>query len=312
MKSHPAHRLKLRTALLSAVVVFFLASSAYAESVGVILTSGAPFYKAVHNEMMSLLSRNGYDKKIQFIVQEPHPDPISWSNAARKLIAADVSVMLTYGTAATVAAIRERPDIPILYVGVYEPVASGFKAKNATGVTSKTPLSSLLRYLRGCGNISELAVIYSSLEDDSALQLKELINISDNYNMKVTGLNLKRPADITGLVPNIKIDAIFITSSSSASAAYQTILNIAKSRKIPTASLLSGGDLYAIITLSPDPKEMAKMAEERLVRLLAGESPKTIHPASPKSMLIFNLREAVNQGIKIPMNLVTEATEIIE
>lgn len=303
----------LRQLVFAAAVVCSLCavSPCAAETVGVILTHDSPSAEKAYDAFVSALKKKGYGDRLELLTQKPYPDPISWSNASRKLIATDVDVLVTFGSPASLAAAHEKPRIPIVYAGLYAPLAKSLKLKNMTGVTTRTPVSSVLRYLKSFGPLKELGVFYSSWEDDSAFQYAELDEMSKKYGFNITRLNLKRSADISGIVPDKKFDAFFITSSFTAEATFQRILNMARNRKVPTASIIPPGDAHAVITLYVDPAETGSMAAEILIKIIKGKSPKNIKPLQPKSRLIFSMKEANELGVKIPMNVVTEATKII-
>ena len=72
--------------------------------VGVIMTADIPYYRSMHQSMFVALKQQlppGED--VEFILQRPFPDPIAWSNAARKLIAIEVDLIVSYGAPATQA-----------------------------------------------------------------------------------------------------------------------------------------------------------------------------------------------------------------
>lgn len=306
----------VRRALLIVVCVLaiLLVSSGrgHAETIGVIITHGESYYERIHQTLVTYLNGEGYGKRVKFLVQRPYPDPIAWSNASRKLIAADVDVIVTYGTPATLAAVKERTRIPILSVGVYEPVAEGITAKNVTGVCARYQVSSLVRYLRGSTTLKDLGVVYSSLEEDSRVQLAEIKKIAQRYDFAVTELNVRNPVDIAGTLSGVEVSALFVTSSSLANSVYATLLRISESRRIPTASLILRDDLNATMALSSNPEKMAREAAGKLVKLLEGVPPRDIPLSCAKDIeLVVNLRDARSLGMRVSMDLVIEATKVI-
>lgn len=302
----------LLVAFFLVLSVFVLPGESQAKTLGVIITRGEYFYEKVHESLISRLKAEGYLDKVEILVQRPYPDPIAWSNASRKLIAAEVDAIITYGTPSTFAAVKERSGIPIVYVGVYEPVAADMTAKNATGVCSKYQVSSLIRYLRDSVSLHELGVVYSSLEQDSDYQLSEIKKFSQRYGFAVTALNMKNASDIESMLSGVKINAIFITASSMANSVFPSVLRAAEDRRIPTASLIVRGDMNATMTLSNNPDEMGREAADKLVALLKGASPKDIPASCSKRIeLVVNLRDARKIGIRVSMDLVTEATKVI-
>ena len=83
------------TALLSVAVVQAYAAE---KTIGVIMTGDIPYYKAIHKAFLAGLSEHGFGPgKVNVVLQTPAPEAMSWTNAARKLIAIDADVIVAYG-----------------------------------------------------------------------------------------------------------------------------------------------------------------------------------------------------------------------
>lgn len=300
---------------LASLIFSFLAvprASAAEKTIGVIMTGDISYYRDVHSAFTSRLAREGHAAR-EIIMQKPFPDPISLSNAARKLIALDADVIVAYGAPAAIAAHMEKTKIPIVYAGVYEPLASKIKAKNITGISSKVSVSSLLRYLRAIKPVTTLGVIYSANEEDSLYQMKELQNLSHQHGFRVQEINLKRPQDAKAALSGKGIDAIFVTSSAIAGMAWPAIMEHSREHRAPTASMVPEKSSHAIITLSSNPKENGEKAADMVMKILDGVSVEKIKAESSSDVeLIFNLKETISMGYRIPMDLVTEATRLIQ
>ncbi len=298
---------------LTALMALCLAPACVkAETVGLILTHEVYDFERIHESLNSNLKKRGYSDRVTFLTQKPYPDPIALSNASRKLLAADVDIIITYGTAPTVAVLRERPRIPVLYAGVYEPIADSLKNKWATGVCSKINISSLVRYLRSSKSIDELGVVHYSLEKESTQQLQELEEISRKYGIKINALDLKERANLSALLNDLNADALIITSSLPAGSSLPTILRISSIRKIPTASLMDNDKATAMITLTSDPEEQGRLLADMLIQVLEGKSPQEVEAVCCRKIeLVYNVKDANRMGLKISMDLVTEATKLI-
>lgn len=300
--------------LITIVTFLIFASQGFAEkkTIGVIMTGNIPYYIKMHQAFITKLSDEGYD--VEILLQRPYPDPVSWSNAARKLIAVDVDIIVAYGAPAALAAVYEKTNIPIVYVGVPKPNTIGIAGKNITGAVSNAPTSSLIRYLKKITSISNLGVLYSESEDDSLKQLEELTRLSNELGFRIVKINIKWLEDVKKIRTADKLDALFLTYSSSVNMALDAIVDIAKANKLPTASILKGDDNSGvIITLSASPEEQGEIAAEKVIKILRGANPGTIPPTYGKNIeLIFNLKENTAMGFKIPMDIVTEATKIIQ
>lgn len=300
--------------LITIVTFLIFASQGFAErkTIGVIMTGNIPYYTKMHQAFITKLSDEGYD--VEILLQRPYPDPVSWSNAARKLIAVDVDIIVTYGAPAALAAVHEKTNIPIVYAGVPKPNTIGIADKNITGAVSNAPTSSLIRYLKKITSISNLGVLYSKSEEDSLKQVEEITRLSNELGFRIVKIDIKWLEDVKKIRTADRLDALFLTYSASVNMALDAIVDIAKARKLPTASILKGEDNSGvIITLSASPEEQGKIAAEKVIKILRGANPYTISPTNGKNIeLIFNLKENTAMGFKIPMDIVTEATKIIQ
>lgn len=302
------------------IVLFFLffslflnsfSAHAFERTIGVVIPANITFYKDIHKSFVDELEKRNYLGRVRLLVQQPYPDHISLRNAVRKLKAYDADVIITYGWLATEVAVLEKTGIPIIYTCVYEPCE--FSAKNITGVCSKTSISSLLRYLKSLKEINRLGVIYDSDEADSKKQMNDIVNLASSYNFTVREINIKKTKDITIFFDNMKLDAIFITSSSSANSRFSSLVNLARNYKIPSASLFHDRSVYATIVLSPSINELGEKTAKKVIDFLNGINVDKIKVDTARdSELIFNLKEARHMNFKISLDLVTEATRLIQ
>lgn len=303
--------------ILAACFIATAASAAGAadKTVGVIMSGNIGYYQEVHKAFASTLSKEGFDhRKIDTLLQMPAPDTLSWTNAARKLVVAEVNVLVTYGAPASVAAIRETKSIPLVYAAVYDPSATGVSARNITGISCKVPLTSLLKYLRKLIPFTKLAVVYNESEPDSVKQAEELTQLESQYGFQSIRMPIRKSDDARKLVFAGKADAVLISMSAVANEAADVIVKSAHAAKIPTVSQTGGsGEKGVILTLAPSPTEQGEAAGRFAARMLKGENPASIPPEVPKLVeLVLNLKEANSLGIKVPMDLITDATRVIK
>ena len=296
--------------VLIALPAFCLAAE---NTIGVIMTGDIPYYNDLHKAFMTKLGQRGLASKTEVIVQKPYPDHISLSNAARKFIAMEVDVIVAYGAPAAVAVAKERTKIPMVYAAVYEPFMSELKTRYSTGVYVKLSISSLLRYLRALQQIKTLGVVYSSNEEDSVYQFSELAKLAAQYGMKIDGINLKRHQDAQAKLAGRQMDAVLLTGSSVAHMAMGQIIEYAKGRRIPHASFSLSTDARAMVALAARPDNQGEKAADKVQKILDGIPPDKIKSeAASEIELIFNMKDATAMGMKIPMELVTEATRLIK
>lgn len=298
-------------------VSFFLAipASAADKTVGVIMSANTGYYQEINKAFVSALVKEGFDHRtVDTLLQMPSPDPMSWTNAARKLTVAEVSVLVTYGAPAALAAAREARGIPIVFAGFYDPNAAGALSKNVTGISSKVPMTSLLKYLKKLIPFARLAIVYNEQEPDSVRQAEELTQLESQYGFKTVRMAIRRSEDAKKLVFAGKADAVLISVSSVVNEALDVVVQSAHSAKVPTISQTGGTAEHGVIlSLAASATEQGESAARLAARILRGTSPSSMPMEVPKVVeLVLNLKEAGELGIKVPFDLITDATKVIK
>jgi putative ABC transport system substrate-binding protein len=301
--------------LLPLLLWAFLPASAFGKTVvGVLMPGNSSYFQEIHKAfLITLAAKTPSGTTFEIIVQKPYPDAIALSNAARKLLAADPDIVVTYGTSATLAVLNEKGRSLVIYGGVYDPLTAQLAGPRATGCGFKIPLTSLLRYLRELKKIESLNVLYCSLEDDSVRQLTELSELAKEQQLTLNPINLKNREDLKKATLD-KGDAIFLTGSSVVASMLDEILALAKNRQQPSVGIFPDRDEAGItIALYHDPLAQGRKMAEIAALVLAGHPPNEIKSETLRNTeLMFNLKEAKIIGVKIPFQMVAEASKVIK
>lgn len=302
--------------LLTALLIVLAPLSAQAATrIGIIMSGDIPYYRAMHESFVAELTQAfSGGEQVEIIVQRPFPDSIAWSNAARKLIAVEVDLIVTYGSPSTRAVVHEKSRIPHVYAGVYDPDKADITGKNVTGCGYRVPLSSLLRYFKRVREIKTLSVVYSGIEEDSVRQRDELQAIAGQQNIQVNQADIRSRSDTDKLESIQDDDAVFITGSALVHLWIEDLLAVLHAGNDPSADIFPDDNESGImVTLYQPPEVQGKTAAEMAARILRGENPSDIAPVVLReNNLVFNLIEAQRIGITFPMQLIVEATRVIK
>ena len=220
---------------------------------------------------------------------------------------------MTYGASATEAVIHEKSSIPLVYAGFYEPGETAVNSKNATGCGYKVPLSSFLRYLKRLKTIESLGIVFNSLEEDSLLQYKTMQALAEQQNIKTDKIDIRSKADL-GKLESVQSDGIFITGSSLVHLWLDDIIMSFEKHQIPVADIFPDDtDSGVLMTLYQPSSSQGQMAAEMAWKILLGTKPTDISAyIFRETELVFNLVEAKHLGIDFPIQLLIEATRVIE
>jgi len=301
--------------LLTAFFILAAVPNLHAEKrIGIIVTGDIPYYKTIHDAFVTELNKKfAGSEEIEIILQRPFPDPIAWSNAARKLIAFDVDLIVTYGSPAAHAVTLEKSRIPLVYAGFYEPENTAIDMKNVTGCGFRVPLSSILRYFKRIKPINTLGIVYSSIEEDSVRQYEAMQRLAGQQDIKTEKINILTRTDLDKLKTK-DFDVVFMTGSSLAHLWLDDIVSILDEKRIPVADIFPDDKESGIlITLYQPSHAQGEMAAEMAWQILLGTKPSDITTHTfRETELVFNLVEAKYLGINFPIQLLIEATRVIE
>lgn len=301
--------------LLTVFFIFAVAPGLHAEKrIGVIMTGDIPYYGEMHQTLVAELNRRFAGlEKIEIILQRPFPDAISWSNAARKLIAFDVDLIVTYGAPAAQAVILEKSRIPLVYAGVYDPDHAALAGQHVTGCGFKVPLSSIIRHFKSIKPVNTLAIVFSSIEEDSVRQYEAMKVLAEQQNIKTEKIDIRSRADLDKLKIK-KVDAVFLTGSAIAHLWLDNILTMFKSEQVPAADIFPDTpEAGLLMTLFQPAHAQGQMAAEMAWQILLGEKPANLSPHTFRDTeLVFNQVEAKHLGITFPIKLLMEATKVIQ
>lgn len=282
------------------------------KTVGVVLTADLPYYAAVHEAFEGELKKQGLGPdKVRIVVQRPEPARQAWCNSVRKFVAFDVSVIVTYGAGPTASMEKEKVKIAGVYAAVADPQGLGFSRGNITGIGSAIPIAGVVKHLKSISQFTKLCVVYSEAEEDTVKQAEEVEKLGAGLGYAPVKFNLKAvSADIQ--LPDA--DAIFITTSSIAMKSIGAITQEARRRKIPTASVMGGGEEEGVIlAVYPDPQEQGVEAAGMVSRIIKGAAVSAVpEKVSGKVSMVVNLKEAKDLGLNVPLNLVMSATKVIK
>jgi len=314
------------TLLILLLLIFFSNDHAHAAGklVAAVLTGDTSRYRDAHRSFVKTLAQKGYDQgNIDIVVQTPNPDPISWANAIRKFNALRADIIVTYGAPATIAALREAEDIPVVFVDVYGPVETGIArsnsltGRNTTGVSSKVPLMTLLKSATEIKPITNLGVLYNSREIGSVVQLKEVKRLAAQMGFAVVEANVASTAALDTALNSViatKVDFIFVTESAMVSRGLEKIVHRASAVKVPIISLLPDScEKGGLVSLEINPSEQGQLAAEVAAKILSGKKAGQLPISTAKKVeLIVNLRAAKALDLHVPFHVLNAATKIIK
>lgn len=298
-------------------------ASGAGKTVGVVLTSDAYRYKDSYRAFVKALAARGYDQgSVELVTQTPNPDPISWANSLRKLNAIKPDLIVTFGTSATYSAVQETRDIPIIFADVYGPVEIGISrslsktGSNLCGVSSKVPVSTLVKTMMEIRPIKTLGILYNNREAGAMVQLKELKRLAAQLGFAVSEANVPTAAGLDTALSYLagRADCLFVTESSVVVKSFEKIVRRAGEAKVPVISVMpEAAERGALISLEVNPADQGQLAADYAAKVLSGKRPGDMQILTPRKVeLIVNLQAARALDLHVPFRALNAATKVLK
>jgi putative tryptophan/tyrosine transport system substrate-binding protein len=243
----------------------------------------------------------------------------------KDVVGAGVVVLVTAGTAATLAAKHVSPTIPIVLVGVDNPVAIGVVDSlaqprgNATGLclTSSEAIVKRLQLLQELVlGLRRLAVI---VRHDPGLEqkLQDIRGNAERMGIKVVALEAPtgRALELVfGLLRSERCEAVYVASGPLGPAKRATIISLAADARLPVIYSfrifpVEGG----LMAFGADYGDLFRRAAGYVDKILKGANPAALPVEQPtKFELVVNLKTAKTLGLTLPQSILVRADEVIE
>lgn len=246
---------------------------------------------------------------------------------ARELIDLQVDVLVTFVTQASIAARENTRTIPIVMVGVSDPVASGLVSSlshpggNVTGTSGAfTGLAGkcvqLLREAKP--GVGRMAVLWNPTNRVFQAQMLEETKASARHLGIVLQLFEARDAESIetafAAIANQRLPAVSVLPDPIFAAHWDRIAALAIKSRLPSVTVSSAyAEAGGFMTYGPSLADSARAAAGYVAKVLRGAKPAELPVERPtKFELVINLKTAKQLGMTVPQPLRLRADRLIE
>jgi putative tryptophan/tyrosine transport system substrate-binding protein len=244
---------------------------------------------------------------------------------AADLAGLKVDLIVTFGTAATIAAKNATTSIPIVMVNTGDAVAIGLVASlarpggNVTGSTSFGPqlTAKRLELIKETLPRSRLvAVILNPANTSQTLNFEAIQRTAKSLGISLHKFEPRGPNEFEGIfsaMAKLRVDAVVTTQDAMIQAHAQEIANLAAKMRIPSAGNKALADAGGLIGYGVNVFEIYRRAGTYVDKILKGAKPADLPvEQATKFELIINLKTAKALGITIPQSVLLRAYEVIQ
>jgi putative ABC transport system substrate-binding protein len=251
--------------------------------------------------------------------------PIPERQYAAELVALAPDLILASGTSAG-PLLRLIHDVPIVFVGVVDPVGSGLVASlaqpggNATGflLFEYSLAGKWLELLKQVApDVTRAVVLRDAAAATGIGQFAVIQAVAPPLGVDVSPIDLRNAAEIERAVATFarRPNGGLITTASALMVEHgDLIIALAARHRLPAIFtrrnyVTSGG----LISYGPNPTDAYKPAAAYVDRILKGEKPADLPVQAPtKYELVLNLKTAKSLGLTLPPTVLARADEVIE
>jgi putative ABC transport system substrate-binding protein len=246
---------------------------------------------------------------------------------ARELISLPVDVLVTFATQASIDAKNNTKTIPIVMLGVSDPIASGLVSSLSRPGGNVTGTSTL--FLEASGKrlqlleeampgLQQVAVLWNPANRVFQMQLIQETEVAAR-RLGIT-LQLFEARDSESIetafaaISKERVSGIEVLPDPTLAAHSARIAALAAKARLPS---VSGNSVYAeaggLMTYGPSFPELARSAGRYVAKILRGAKPAELAVERPtKFELVINMKTAKEMGVTIPQSLQLRADRVIE
>lgn len=245
---------------------------------------------------------------------------------AAELVELGVEVIVTAGTAATLAAKQATSTIPIVVGNAGDLVGEGLVASlarpggNVTGFTSVDPDFSAkrLELLREAfPRVSRVAVLYHGGPGGDQDELRETQTAAKSMAVQIQPLQVLEPDHFQhayAAMTKERAQALIIFPGTFTAFHRRALLELAAKIRIPTiCARPEWAEAGGLLSYGHDPRDQFRRAAIYVDKILKGTKPAELPVEQPtKFDLVINLITAKQLGLAIPPNVLARADRVIK
>jgi len=283
-----------------------------------------PYFDAFRDALRVLGYTEGRDLLLEVRWAEGKSD--RFDEFAAELVALNVDVIKAFSTPAALAAKRATTTIPVVFVGVGDPVGVGLVPSlahpqgNVTGIANLAPELSAkrLEILREVvPNLSPVGMLWNDTNPSMALRAKEFGQAAATMGVTLQSYgvhNLVAFDPTFDAMVNARTAAIVTLADPFTAAHRKQIIDFAAERHLPAIyevrEFVTAGGL---LSYGPSFPDMERRSAALIDKILKGTKPSDIPVELPTRFeLVINLKTAKALGLTIPPSILAQADEVIE
>jgi putative ABC transport system substrate-binding protein len=245
---------------------------------------------------------------------------------AAELVRLQVDVIVTLAPQATLAAKQATQSIPIVFVAMGDPVASGVvpslarPGANVTGTTrmiSEMSAKHVELLKEAVPSLSKLAILWNPTNSSHTPALQAVEAAARSLSLPIQPLQVRAVAELDGTFDSIireKADGVLFIADPIFFIQLKRMADFVASSHLPAiANFTEFPKLGGFMGYAPSLPDEFRHAAGHIDKILKGAKPADLPVEQPtRFQLVINLKAAKALGVDVPPMLLARADEVIE
>ena len=244
-----------------------------------------------------------------------------------ELVHLKVDVILTSGTAVTLATKNATSTVPIVFTAVDDPVAFGLidslgrPGGNITGLTSGAGpglYGKRLEFLKeSFPRLSRVAVLWNPDDPGSVINVRGMEAPARSLSLKLQSVEMRELNDLEqafSVMKSERAEALITVLTGVLASQRKRIVDFAAKSRLAIMSAESRWtEVGGLMSYGPDYADLYRRAATYVDKILKGAKPADLPVEQPtKFEFIINLKTAKQIGLTIPPNVLARADKVIK
>jgi putative ABC transport system substrate-binding protein len=285
--------------------------------------TATPYVEAFREGLRELRYIEGRNIAIEYRWAKLRAD--HFAELAADLVRGRVDILFTWGSTATAAAKQATSTIPIVFVGVGDPIGPGFVGSLSRPGGNITGQSNLSRELSQkhlellkeiAPRLARVAALRNPDNPVSALLLRDTEDAAPSFSVQLQVVEVSEPAKFDGAFLAMKrerAEALIVLADPVFLSHRARIAELAAKSRLPAVfNVEQYTEAGGLIAYGPSLTDMFRRAAIYIDKILKGAKPADLPVEQPKKFeLVINLKTAKQIGLTVPPNVLARADKVI-
>jgi putative tryptophan/tyrosine transport system substrate-binding protein len=294
--------------------------------IGMLLPTSAEIAAPFVDAFRQGLRDRGYIEKQNIAIEYRWTDGTLAYEAALELVGLKVDLILAWTTTMATAAKGATKTIPVVFVGVSDPIGNGLVTSLARPGGNLTGFSNIARDLSSkqiellaeiVPRINTVALLVNLGNPGTRVTLSEAENASRALGVTALTLDTRSPDQIETAFAQLsteRVNGVVVLPEALFIAQRMKIAQLALTARLPTVfGRRENIDAGGLVSYGPSLRDDFRQAANFVDRILRGMAPSELPVEQPTRIeIVLNLKTAKALGLEVPPTLLARADEVIE